>query len=217
VSRETPDRFAAERDRMVESQLQRRGISDPAVLAAMRSVPREFFVEADSVGEAYADRPLPIAEGQTISQPYIVAVMTQYLELTGNDAALEIGTGSGYGAAVLSRIARTVDTVERHSHLAEVARCRLAELGCANVTVHVGDGSLGLPDHGPFDAISVTAAGPTIPRALVDQLADGGRLIMPVGRRWGQRLVRARKRGETIREEDLEAVAFVPLVGDQGV
>jgi protein-L-isoaspartate(D-aspartate) O-methyltransferase len=204
------------RDRMVRDQIEARGVRDPRVLAAMRRVPREAFVPDPS--RAHADRPLPIGEGQTISQPYIVALMTEALELGPRDRVLEVGTGSGYGAAVLAEIADEVLTIERNPRLAAGAAARLRDLGCANVRVVVGDGSLGWPALAPFDAIVVTAAGPAIPPSLRRQLALGGRLVMPVGgRRRDQRLIRERRRGEhAFERESLGEVAFVPLVGEEG-
>ncbi len=207
-----------ERERMVESQITRRGIRDPGVLAAMRKVPRERFVAGERAHVAYDDRPLPIGEGQTISQPYIVAAMTEALQLRPRDRVLEIGTGSGYAAAVLALIAAEVYTVERLEGLAQSARRRLEELGFANVHVRHGDGSLGWPEHAPYDAIVVTAGGPDVPRSLLAQMAVGGRLVMPVGPTMrSQRLVRVVRTGEeTYEQERLEDVAFVPLIGAEG-
>jgi protein-L-isoaspartate(D-aspartate) O-methyltransferase len=207
-----------DRERMVATQIEARGIADPLVLEAMRAVPRERFVPAALARFAYEDRPLPIGEGQTISQPYIVAVMTRAAGLKLGARVLEIGTGSGYGAAVLSRIAAEVYTVERVGALAEEARERLARLGYANVHVLEGDGTLGWAEHAPYDAIVVTAGGPRVPEALLSQLAAGGRLIMPVGSGTRhQRLVRVvRTDMSEYQYEDLEEVAFVPLIGAEG-
>ena len=207
-----------ERERMVTTQIEARGITDPLVLAALRAVPRERFVPPALARFAYEDRPLPIEAGQTISQPFIVAVMAQAAGLEPGARVLEIGTGSGYGAAVLSRLAAEVYTVERVGALAEAARDRLAALGYANVHVREGDGSLGWSEHAPYDAIVVTAGGPRVPEALLSQLASGGRLIMPVGSgALHQRLVRVtRTDALAYRYEDLEAVAFVPLIGAEG-
>jgi len=213
----TPD-FAAERERMVELDIAGRGVRDAAVLAAMRKVPRERFVSGGQTSLAYEDEPLPIGEGQTISQPYIVAVMTEALRLQAGDRVLEIGTGSGYSAAVLATIAAEVYTIERLERLAESARRRLAELGYANVHVSCGDGSLGWPEHAPYDAIVVTAGGPDVPPSLLRQLAVGGRLVMPVGSspRY-QALVRVVRTGEDAwARETLAEVAFVPLIGAEG-
>ncbi|MFI5324672.1 MAG: protein-L-isoaspartate(D-aspartate) O-methyltransferase [Candidatus Rokuibacteriota bacterium] len=207
-----------ERERMVTTQIEARGITDPLVLAALRAVPRERFVPPALARFAYEDRPLPIEAGQTISQPFIVAVMAQAAGLEPGARVLEIGTGSGDGAAVLSRLAAEVYTVERVGALAEAARDRLAALGYANVHVREGDGSLGWSEHAPYDAIVVTAGGPRVPEALLSQLASGGRLIMPVGSgALHQRLVRVtRTDALAYRYEDLEAVAFVPLIGAEG-
>jgi protein-L-isoaspartate(D-aspartate) O-methyltransferase len=207
-----------DRERMVTTQIEARGITEPLVLEAMRAVPRERFVPAALARFAYDDGPLPIGEGQTISQPYIVAVMTQAAGLKPGARVLEIGTGSGYGAAVLSRIAAEVYTVERVGALAEEARGRLARLGYGNVHVREGDGSLGWAEHAPYDGIVVTAGGPRVPPALLSQLAVGGRLIMPVGPGTRhQRLMRVtRTDSQEYRYEDLEEVAFVPLIGAEG-
>ena len=201
---------------MVEMDLQGRGLRDPAVLRAMSIVPRERFVPADLARSAYDDHALPIADGQTISQPFIVAEMAEAAELSPGDRVLEVGTGSGYGAAVLREAGATVVTIERHPSLAATAAAALAATGYADVEVVVGDGPLGCPDRAPFDAIIVTAAGPAPPRALLDQLAEGGRLVIPVGPRTDQRLLRLRRRGDDIETDDLGGVRFVPLVGDQG-
>jgi protein-L-isoaspartate(D-aspartate) O-methyltransferase len=207
-----------DRERMVELQIVRRGVRDPAVLAAMRQVPRELFVSVDRAHRAYDDTPLPIGEGQTISQPYIVAAMTEALRLRPTDRVLEIGTGSGYAAAVLSVIAAEVYTIERLARLAESARRRLEKLGFSNVRVRHGDGSLGWPEHAPYDAVAVTAGGPDVPRSLLQQMAVGGRLVMPVGPTTrSQQLVRVIRSGEdTYDREHLEDVAFVPLIGAEG-
>jgi protein-L-isoaspartate(D-aspartate) O-methyltransferase len=211
------DPFAAQRQAMVETQLMARGILDPAVLAAMRTVPREAFVPVDWRDYAYYDGPLPIAEGQTISQPYIVALMTQELQLTPHDRVLEVGTGSGYGAAVLSCIAAHVYTVERLHPLAVAARQRLRQLGFHNVQVLASNGTLGWPEHAPYDGIVVTAEGPSIPQALQAQLTIGGRLIIPVGTPERQSLMRVSRQSETaFEQENLGEVRFVPLIGAQG-
>jgi protein-L-isoaspartate(D-aspartate) O-methyltransferase len=210
--------FEEARRRMVEQQLVARGIVDPLVLAAMGKVPRESFVSPGQAAFAYRDGALPIGARQTISQPYIVARMTAALTLTPTDRILEIGTGSGYGAAVLAEIAAEVYTVERLPELAEPARLRLARLGYLNVHVLTGDGTLGWPEHAPYDAIVATAGGPSAPPALLDQLAIGGRLVIPLGSDpCEQCLVRiVRATAEEYRREELEAVAFVPLIGAQG-
>lgn len=215
----TPDReLEARKERMVSEHLIARGIKDAAVLRAMREVPREAFLPRDMERFAYDDSPLPIAAGQTISQPYIVAYMIEALELRGTERVLEIGTGSGYAAAVLSRCAAEVFTVERIDILAEDARRKLEALGYRNVRVELSDGTLGWPDHAPYDGIVVTAGAPEVPEELQAQLATGGRLVIPVGPTpYLQNLVRVRKnaQGELTREE-LCAVRFVPLIGKQG-
>lgn len=202
---------------MVEHDIVGRGVTDERVTQAMRTVPRECFVSNELLEAAYDDRPLRIEEGQTISQPLIVATMTEAAELTPQSRVLEIGTGSGYGAAVLSCIAAEVWSIERHKSLADDARQRLDDLGYNNVHVVCGDGTLGWPDQAPYDAIVVTADAPNVPAALIDQLADGGRLIIPVGPDSGdQQLLRVRRLGMEIIEEDLGPVRFVPLIGEQG-
>ncbi len=209
--------FEGLRARMVERHLAARGITDPRVLAAMGEVPREAFVPPELQEFAYEDAPLPIGEGQTISQPYIVARMIEALRLEGGENVLDIGTGSGYAAAVLSRIARQVYTIERHASLAAPARERFEELGYGNIETRVGDGTLGWPEAAPFDAIVAAAGGPGIPAPLVDQLADGGRLVLPIGETpREQRLVRVVRDGERVLVEELEPVRFVPLVGAAG-
>ena len=203
---------------MIEEDLIGRGISDPLVIRAMREVPREAFVPAEMTDLAYEDYPLPIGEDQTISQPYIVAYMTEALELTAANRVLEIGTGSGYAAAVLGRIAATVHTVERIGNLARIARQRLELLGYSNIHVHEGDGTLGWPEHAPYDAIVVTAGAPQVPQPLMEQLAVGGRLVIPVGSfSTFQMLVRVRRVSEhDYRTEELCGVRFVPLIGAEG-
>lgn len=195
-----------------------RGINDQQVLRAMERVPRENFVGPDLTEFAYEDSPLPIEEGQTISQPYIVALMTEAMQLKPDDNVLEIGTGSGYAAAVLSRIVKQVYTIERHEGLASLAGGRLHELGYDNVTVRCGDGTRGWPEHAPFDAIVVTAGAPAVPQSLVRQLALGGRLVIPTGvHRHEQKLVRVTRVSEEKTEtEELAGVRFVPLVGEEG-
>lgn len=213
-----PDDRAADRRLLVERQIRSRGVVTPAVLDAMGSVPRHRFIAEKLADAAYDDRPLPIGHGQTISQPFMVALMADAAMLRPDDHVLEVGTGSGYGAAVLARLAASVVTIERHRALAREAADRLRALGVSNVEVVEGDGSLGWPERAPYDAIVVTAAGPTIPEALRIQMADGGRLIMPVGHRHGeQRLIRINRSGDRFDVEDLGGVRFVPLVGEQGV
>ena len=204
----------AARHRMVRDQLLDRGIADVRVLAAMARVPRERFVPGAIAARAYEDNPLPIGDGQTISQPYIVAYMTEALELGPTDRVLEIGTGSGYGAAVLGCVADEVFTIEWLAGLAEEAERRLAAFGPGNVRVRQGDGALGWPEAAPFDGISVTAAAPEIPPAILAQLAVGGRLVLPLGPEGEQVLYRVRRIDEhTVRSEPLLDVRFVPLLG----
>jgi len=203
--------FELQRRRMVETTIASRGVDDPRVLQAMTEVPRHLFVPARLAGLAYEDTPLSIGEGQTISQPYVVALMCQALKLEPSDRVLEIGAGSGYAAAVLSRLVADVQTIERHEVLASAARERLARMGYVNVSVHLGDGSGGWPDKAPYDAVVVAAATPHVPEALRAQLVEGGRLLIPVGDAELQTLVRLTRRGEEYRREDLGEVRFVPL------
>jgi len=208
--------FEAERRDMVARQIRDRGIRSERVLEAMQVVPRHLFVEADLVRRAYADEPLPIGEGQTISQPFMVGAMAEALGLAGNERVLEVGCGSGYQAAVLSRLAEQVIAIERHPELAASARERLASLGYANVTVVEGDGSAGWAEGAPYDAILVTAAAPEVPQPLIDQLAEGGRLVIPVGGSNHQELLRITKREGKIAEQSLYSCRFVPLLGRYG-
>lgn len=201
---------------MVSEQLASRTIRDPRVLSAMRSVPRELFVPPEHRLLAYADGPLPIGQGQTISQPFIVALMSQLLELQGEENVLEVGTGSGYQAAVLAHLAKSVHTIERHASLARSAERVFSQLGLENIHTHIGDGTWGYPEAAPFNGIIVTAAAPKVPHPLLEQLADGGRLVIPVGGRRGQYLERWRRLGDDYRHESLEPVAFVPLLGKHG-
>ena len=207
---ETTSTEERRREQMVEHQLRGRGIEDERVLAAMREVPRHRFLPRELWADAYSDGALPIGEGQTMSQPWIVAFMSEMLELHGDETVLEVGTGSGYGAAVLSRLCRKVVTIERHEPLAEAARAALAEIGCDNVEVRVGDGSAGAPELAPFGGIAVTAtADDDPPAALRAQLAPRAALVIPIRRGRQERLVRIRDG----REEQLVPVRFVPLVG----
>jgi len=210
------DEFAAARRAMVEDQVRRRGVASPRVLEAMLYVPRHEFVPAEFQADAYADKPLPIGEGQTISQPFMVGAMTEALELTGSERVLEIGTGSGYQAAVLSLLAQEVISIESHTSLALSAQERLARLGYGNVHVHNGDGSLGFADSAPYDAILITAAAPEIPPLLASQLCDGGRLVIPVGSQENQELLQARKEGGVLHTRALFDCKFVPLLGRYG-
>ncbi len=201
---------------MVREQLIPRGISDARVLAAMREVPRHCFVDDALRSRAYGDFPLPIASGQTISQPYIVALMTEALALDGTERVLEIGTGSGYQAAVLSRLCSKVYTVERINSLLAGARKVFDQLKYFNIVAKLDDGTLGWPECGPFEAIMVTAGGPEIPEPLVEQLSDGGRLVIPVGDQHVQTLKLAELKGEEMTVQALEQVRFVDLVGEYG-
>jgi protein-L-isoaspartate(D-aspartate) O-methyltransferase len=205
--------FARERERMVEEQLMRRGITDERVLAAMRRVPRHRFVDEGLQHRAYGDYPLPIGGEQTISQPYIVALMTSLLDLTGREKVLEIGTGSGYQTAVLAELSRRVCSIERLPRLAERARKLLESLGSANVWIRVGNGALGWPDEAPFDRILVAAAGPHVPPPLVDQLGEGGRLVAPVGDAESQTLTLVERRSGDVHTRAVGDCRFVPLVG----
>ncbi|WP_022722303.1 protein-L-isoaspartate(D-aspartate) O-methyltransferase [Rhodopseudomonas sp. B29] len=210
--------FALQRDRMVTEQIAARGVRDPRVLAAMRRVPREAFLPADKRAFAYDDAPVPIAAGQTMSQPYIVALMAEALGLTGGERVLEIGTGSGYAAAVLAELAAEVFSVERIDTLADAAAAVLGRLGIRNLHLRCGDGTLGWREHAPFAAIVVAAGGPQVPASLKRQLIIGGRLVMPVGPSDDmQRLVRVTRQGEAdFYEETLAEVRFVPLLGAEG-
>ena len=209
--------FLAElRTRMVEEQLRSRGIRDPRVLATMAKVPREEFIASGDLKDAYGDHPVPIGAGQTVSQPYIVAAMVEALELQPTDRVLEVGTGTGYEAAILGELAAEVWTIERHEELANKAREILARLGYANVHIVYGDGSLGLPEHAPFQGILVAAAAPRIPESLVAQLADGGRLVVPVGDRYEQQVHVVHKEGQEMVVTKHDLCRFVPLVGAQG-
>lgn len=201
---------------MVERQILKRGIRDPAVIRALSTVPRHLFVEEALRDQAYSDFPLPIGTGQTISQPYMVALMTESLKLRGVEKVLEIGTGSGYQTAILAEITSSVTTVERIGSLVTRARKILDQLGHYRVSTHVADGTLGWKDSAPFDAILVTAGSPRIPRDLVEQLADGGRLVIPVGDHHRQRLMRLTLAGGEEKVEDLGGCVFVPLIGRRG-
>jgi len=202
---------------MIERNLKGRGMKNPAVLEAMREVPREAFVPETLAESAYDDSPLPIGQGQTISQPYIVAAMTELLEPAKDDRILEIGTGSGYAAAVLSRIAGEVFTVERYDYLAATARERFRRLGYDNIHVLRGDGTLGWPEHAPYNGVVVTAGAPEVPAPLKEQLTVGGRMVIPTGSSLNQELIRIRRTAESeYQREDIFRVRFVPLVGAAG-
>lgn len=209
-------KFDRMRREMVEKQIEARGIADPAVLDAMRTVPRHMFVSEALMDQAYSDFPLPIGEQQTISQPYIVAEMTQALRLTGNDRVLEIGTGSGYQAAILAQIAYRVYTIERIHGLYVNARKLFDQLGYHNIVTRYSDGTCGWKDESPFDAIIVTAGAPDIPAVLVEQLAVGGRLVIPVGNQYAQDLVQLIREEKGVRKVNLGGCRFVKLVGEHG-
>ncbi|MFO7761940.1 MAG: protein-L-isoaspartate(D-aspartate) O-methyltransferase [Thermodesulfobacteriota bacterium] len=208
--------FEAARKRMVEEQLVRRGIKDKKVLEAMRKIPRHRFVQKDMEYKAYADYPLPIGNYQTISQPYIVALMTEALGLSGKEKTLEIGTGSGYQAAILAELSSWLYTVEKYPELLEKAVSILKELGYDNFSAGVSDGTLGWKEHAPFDAIMVTAGAPGIPQSLQDQLAEGGRLLIPVGNHYLQELILLTKKQGRLDRKNLGGCRFVPLQGEQG-
>jgi len=214
-TRKEPD-YTAERRVMIRTQLQRRGITDRRVLQAMREVPRHAFVPPEWRHEAYSDRPLPIADDQTISQPYMVAIMTQSLALQGHERVLEVGTGSGYQAAVLSRLAAQVYSIEYFPDLAETARAVLQRLGYTNVQVMTGDGGLGLPAHAPYHGILVAAAAPHVPQSLLGQLAEGGRLAIPVGSVASQELLIITRHGDDYPQARSVPCRFVPLLGREG-
>lgn len=212
----TIDRFSSLRREMVERQLRARGIHDPRVLGAMLRMPRQEFVDEQYRMEAYEDHPLPIGEDQTISQPFIIAISLQALRLEGSESVLEIGTGSGYQTALLALLAREVYSIERHRILAENAAATLARLGLGNVTVQLGDGSRGWPEHAPYNAILVAAAAPRLPASLVQQLAEGGRMVIPVGPQHSQVLqLVGKSRGKAV-IEPMEGCRFVPLIGAEG-
>jgi protein-L-isoaspartate(D-aspartate) O-methyltransferase len=208
--------WASLRRAMVDDQIRKRGIRSPRLLEVLARVPRHLFVPEDVVMHAYEDRALGIGDGQTISQPYMVAAMTDYLELEANERVLEVGAGSGYQAAVLSELAKEVVTVENRPSLAEAARARLSSLGYRNIQVELGDGTLGWPEAAPFNAALVAAAAPAVPSPLLEQLAEGGRLIIPVGDSEKQMLLRIRKSTGEILQEELFACQFVPLRGRYG-
>lgn len=213
------DRYKKQRSRMVETQIKSRGISDSRLLRAMETVPRHLFIDEGLIDQAYNDNPLPIGEKQTISQPYIVALMTQALKLNGKERVLEIGTGSGYQTAILASLAERVFSIERIAPLAVKARKILDRLNYYNVAIRVGDGSYGWKEEAPFDAIITTAAAPEIPQYLVEQLAVGGRLVVPIGGRDVQtlyKLTRLIENPQEIRKEDLGGCRFVSLIGESG-
>lgn len=213
------DRYVKQRTRMVDSQIRSRGIGDQRVLKVMETIPRHFFVDEALRDQAYNDNPLPIDERQTISQPYIVALMTEALNLKGNEKVLELGTGSGYQTAILAELAERVFSIERIASLASGARKILDSLNYYNVAIRVGDGTYGWKEESPFDAIIVTAGAPDIPKTLVEQLVVGGRLVIPIGGRHSQALIKLTRLSEDIndvKKEDLGGCRFVDLVGDHG-
>lgn len=209
-------KFKRIREKMVSTQIEARGIHDHGVLEAMRKVPRHLFIGEALQDQAYGDFPLPIGEGQTISQPYIVAEMTQALELNKDDRVLEIGTGSGYQTAILAELAFRVYTIERVRELFVRARKLLDQLGCHNVVAKCSDGTVGWPDESPFEAIIVTAGAPEVPEKLVQQLAIGGRLVIPVGNRFSQTLLKLRRDEDGVHKTDLGGCRFVKLIGEHG-
>ena len=215
---ETLTTYPAERAAMVERQIESRGITDPKILEAFRAVPREAFISEEYADLAYGDHPLPIEAGQTISQPYIVALMIKAAEIKPGDKVLEVGAGSGYAAAVISRIAGKVVAIERQRELVKIAQQRIARLGYDNVKIVEGDGTRGCPEEAPFDAILAAASGSHLPPQWVEQLAEGGRIVMPVGDPgWIQKLVKVTKGpGGNLITEDLGGVRFVPLIGEEG-
>jgi protein-L-isoaspartate(D-aspartate) O-methyltransferase len=213
------DRYKKQRTRMVETQIRSRAISDPGVLKIMETIPRHLFVDEGLIDQAYSDNPLPIGERQTISQPYIVALMSQALDLKGRERVLEIGTGSGYQTAILANLADRVFSIERVAALATRARKILDRLNCYNVAIRVGDGSYGWKEEAPFDAIITTAAAPRIPQYLVEQLIPGGRMVVPIGNRDIQTLykfTRSTENPDEIKKEDLGGCRFVSLIGESG-
>lgn len=210
------DPYQSERERMVENQIASKGVKDEKVLAAMRKVPRHRFVTEEARPYAYVDSPVRIGKGQTISQPYIVALMTELLGVQPEHRVLDVGTGSGYQAAILGELAAEVHSIERHPELAEAAREALDGLGYENIQVHVGDGTEGYAPAASYDRIIVAAAAPSVPQALLDQLADGGRLVIPVGPRYSQRLEVWERNDEQFKQSSNIPVVFVPLIGKQG-
>ena len=208
--------FSKNRSEMVESQIKRRGINNERVLQAFRTIPRHLFVPEKYQADAYADHPLPIGDGQTISQPYIVALMTSNLKLTGDEKVLEIGTGSGYQTAILANLAKEVHSVERISQLSDLAERNLRVLEMDNIYLHVGDGSLGWPDTAPYDRVLITAAAPEIPEIILEQLKVNGRIVCPVGGRWRQMLEVWVKEKKRVKKEQILPVVFVPLRGAYG-
>jgi len=211
-----PDSFRPPLNKMIREQLEDRGIDDPDLLQAFRANPRHLFVPESQKGAAYSDRPLPIGEGQTISQPYIVALMTENLSVRPEDRVLEIGTGSGYQTAILAELAKEVYTIERKRELKERAKVIHEQLGLSNITYRVGDGTRGWAENAPYDRIIGTGSVPTIPKSLIDQLAVNGRLVIPVGGQRQQRLVLLIKKEEEIEKRKKSYCSFLPLIGEEG-
>ena len=210
------DNYKKLREWMVDTQIVERGIRDKRVIEVMKKVPRHLFVPDDIIDSAYDDRALPIGHGQTISQPYIVALMTELLELKGDEKILEIGTGSGYQAAILAELVKEVHTIERVEPLALEAKKRFEKLGLKNIKVYIKDGTEGLPEEAPFDRIIITAATPEIPQPLIEQLKEGGIIVAPVGERYSQYMLKAIRKGKDLERYYLIPVAFVPLIGKYG-
>ncbi len=208
--------FETERERMVDLQLKARGLADRRLLAAFRKVPRHAFLPPELQRDAYADHPLPIGSGQTISQPYMIALMISRLKLQGHERVLEIGSGSGYQTAILAELALEVYSVERLPELLSGVKARLDALGCLNTHLAIADGSMGWPEHAPYDAILVSAAAPEIPRPLLEQLQDPGRMVVPVGPADGQMLTEVEKRQGSVRQTGIAGCVFVPLLGHDG-
>lgn len=210
------DKYKKLREWMVEEQIIERGIRDNRVIETMKKVPRHLFVPEEIIDEAYDDRALPIGHGQTISQPYIVALMTELLELKGDEKILEIGTGSGYQAAILAELSKEVHTIERVKPLADEAQRKFEKLGYKNIKVYIKDGTEGLPEEAPFDRIIITAATPDLPQPLIEQLKKGGIIVAPVGERYSQHLIKGIKRDKDLKKHYIIPVAFVPLIGKYG-
>jgi len=210
------DKYKKLREWMVDTQIVERGIRDERVIKVMKKIPRHLFVPENIMDDAYDDRALPIGYGQTISQPYIVALMTELLELKGDEKVLEIGTGSGYQAAILAELAKEVHTIERVEQLAKEAEKKFEKLSIKNIKVYVRDGTEGIPEEAPFDRIIITAATPDIPEPLIEQLKEGGIIVAPVGERYSQYMLKAIKKGKELERHYLIPVAFVPLIGKYG-
>ncbi|MCX7724256.1 MAG: protein-L-isoaspartate(D-aspartate) O-methyltransferase [Thermodesulfovibrio sp.] len=210
------DKYKKLREWMVDTQIVERGIKDERVIEVMKKIPRHLFVPENIINDAYDDRALPIGYGQTISQPYIVALMTELLELKGDEKVLEIGTGSGYQAAILAELVKEVHTIERIEALAREAEKRFEKLGIKNIKVYIKDGTEGIPEEAPFDRIIITAATPQIPEPLIEQLKEGGIIVAPVGERYSQYMVKAVKKGKDLEKKYIIPVAFVPLIGKYG-